>query len=108
LGPSESSIDELRLIPAFAEVPDEIGARFLATGRLERHQAGVPITARWEQARTFYLVREGWLSVQTDGHEVNVMGPGAHFGEIAAMDWGRDFSYGRTATVVPLERSALL
>ena len=108
LGPREATIDELRVIPAFADVPDEIGSRFLATGRLERHPAGVPITARWEQARTFYLVREGRLSVQIDGHEVNVMGPGDHFGEIAAMDWGRDFSYGRTATVVPLEPSVLL
>jgi aromatic-L-amino-acid decarboxylase len=108
LGPSEASIDELRLILPFTDVPDEIGARFLATGRLERHPAGVPVTARWEQARTFYLVREGRLAVQVDGHEVNVLGPGDHFGEIAAMDWGRDFSYGRTATVVPLEPSVLL
>jgi aromatic-L-amino-acid/L-tryptophan decarboxylase len=108
LGPSEASIDELRLIPPFTDVPDEIGARFLATGRLEPHPAGVPVTARWEQARTFYLVREGRLAVRVDGQEVNVLGPGDHFGEIAAMDWGRDFSYGRTATVVPLEPSVLL
>ena len=33
---------------------------------------------------------------------------GEHFGEIAAIAWGRDFSYGRTATVVALEESRLL
>jgi CRP-like cAMP-binding protein len=32
--------------------------------------------------------------------EVNVMQASDHFGEIAAIDWGRDFSYGRTATVI--------
>jgi CRP-like cAMP-binding protein len=39
---------------------------------------------------------------------VNTLGPGDHLGEIAAIDWGRDFSYGRTATVVATEASVLL
>jgi hypothetical protein len=50
----------------------------------------------------------GRLSVRVDEREVNALEPGDHFGEIAAIDWGRDFSYGRTATVVPVEHVELL
>jgi glutamate/tyrosine decarboxylase-like PLP-dependent enzyme len=108
LEPQQTSVDDLRRVAAFAEVDDESAVRFLATAREERHHAGTAITSRWDLARTFYLVRAGRLSVQVDGHEVNVLGPGDHFGEIAAIDWGRDFSYGRTATVVPVEPATLL
>jgi CRP-like cAMP-binding protein len=58
------------------------------------------VTERWTLARTFYLVLDGRLSVLVDGREVNVLEVGDHLGEIAAIDWGRDFSYGRTATVI--------
>jgi glutamate/tyrosine decarboxylase-like PLP-dependent enzyme len=108
LGAHGMSADDLRRVPAFAEVPGERAVRFLATGREEQRAAGTPITSRWEQGRTFYLVTSGRLSVRVDDHEVNVLGPGDHFGEIAAIDWGRDFSYGRTATVVPLEPTTVL
>ena len=63
---------------------------------------------RWALARTFYLVRRGRLVVRIGDREVNALGPGDHFGEIAAMDWGRDFSYARTATVVATEPTELL
>jgi len=53
-------------------------------------------------------VMEGRLSVQIDGNEVNTLGPGDYLGEIAAIDWGRDFSYGRTATVIAAETTRLL
>jgi len=43
-----------------------------------------------------------------DGVEVNRLGAGASFGEIAAIDWGRDFSYGRTATVTTTTPARLL
>jgi CRP-like cAMP-binding protein len=101
-------VDDLRGVGPFADVEDEPAARFLATGRRERHPSGLPITTRWDLARTFYVVLTGRLSVRIEDHEVNTLGPGDHFGEIAAIDWGRDFSYGRTATVVPLDDVELL
>ena len=81
---------------------------FLGTAREEAYPAGGAVTERWALARTFYLVLAGRLSVSVDGHEVNILGPGDHLGEIAAMDWGRDFSYGRTATVVATDDVRLL
>jgi CRP-like cAMP-binding protein len=46
--------------------------------------------------------------VRIDDHEVNALSPGDYLGEIAAIDWGRDFSYGRTATVIATEPSRVL
>ena len=106
-GPSMTP-DELREVGPFAEVEDEAAARFLATAREERHAAGALVTERWSLARTFAIVRSGRLAVRVGEHEVNRLGPGDSFGEIAAIDWGRDFSYGRTATVVALEPTRLL
>src|SRR5262245_27784579 len=108
LAGSRVSAGDLRSVGPFADVDVEPAARFLAAGRRERHAAGLPITTRWDLARTFYVVLAGRLSVRVDDHEVNTLGPGDHFGEIAAIDWGRDFGYGRTATVVPVEDAELL
>ena len=98
----------LRAIAPFGAVTDDQATRFLATGRRERREPGEPVTERWALARTFYLVRSGALSVRIGEREVNTIGPGDHLGEIAAMDWGRDFGYSRTATVVATERTELL
>ena len=46
--------------------------------------------------------------MRIDDHEVNALGPGDYLGEIAAIDWGRDFSYGRTATVIATEPPRVL
>ncbi len=100
--------DRLRAVPALGSVTDDQAERFLASAREEAVEAGQTVTERWAFARTFYLVIKGRLSVRVDDREVNVLGPGDHLGEIAAIDWGRDFSYGRTATVVALEGSRLL
>ena len=93
----------LRRFPAIATVTDDQAERFLATGRTERYAAGEAVTEIWAYARTVYLVLEGRLSASVGDLEVNVLQAGDHFGEIAAIDWGRDFSYGRTATVVAAE-----
>jgi signal-transduction protein with cAMP-binding, CBS, and nucleotidyltransferase domain len=96
----EVTPDDLRNVPGFATVTEEQALRFLGTARVERYTPGEAVTDRWALARTFYIVVGGRLSVVVDGREVNVLEPGDHFGEIAAIDWGRDFSYGRTATVI--------
>jgi aromatic-L-amino-acid/L-tryptophan decarboxylase len=100
--------DHLRRVRGFETVTDGQAARFLGTGREESYAAGDAVTERWAYARVFYLVLEGRLSIRVDAAEVNALGPGDYLGEIAAIDWGRDFSYGRTATVVATEPSRLL
>jgi hypothetical protein len=104
----DMSAADLRRMPAFAAVTDDQAGRFLATGRDETYAIGDAVTERWALARTFYVVRSGGLSVRVGDREVNTLRPGDHLGEISAIDWGRDFSYGRTATVIATEPSHLL
>ena len=108
LGAHEVTVQDLRHIPAFRTVTDEQASRFLGSAREESYATDQPVTERWSLARTFYLVRSGRLSVRIADEEVNSLGPGDHLGEIAAIDWGRDFSYGRTATAVAVEPTRLL
>src|SRR5439155_26985198 len=104
----DMSSEDLRAIPAFASLTEDQARRFLATGREETYAIGDAVTERWALARTFYVVRSGGLSVRVGDREVNVLRSGDHLGEISAIDWGRDFSYGRTATVVATEPTHLL
>ena len=100
--------EHLRGVHGFEAVTDEQATRFLGNGHEETYGPGELVTERWAYARNFYLVVEGRLSVQIDGKEVNSLGPGDYLGEIAAIDWGRDFTYGRTATVIAADSSRLL
>ena len=108
LGAHEVTPSDLRSVPGFASVTDEAARRFLGTAHQEAVGQGERLIERWALARTFYVVLEGRLSVRVGDHEVNVLGPRDHLGEIAAIDWGRDFSYGRTATVEALEPTRVL
>ena len=94
---------DLRKVLTFQSVSDAQAMRFLGAAHEESVAPGQELTERWGLGRTFYIILEGRLSVRVDNHEVNVLSPGDHLGEIAAIDWGRDFSYGRTATVTALE-----
>ncbi|HEY8871223.1 MAG TPA: aminotransferase class V-fold PLP-dependent enzyme [Candidatus Limnocylindrales bacterium] len=107
-GTSQIDAAGLRAIAAFREVTDDQAVRFLGTAREAAYRAGEMVTEQWAHARVFYLVLAGRLSVRVGEREVNVIAPGDHLGEIAAIDWGRDFSYGRTATVVATEPVRLL
>ena len=98
-GPSGFGAADLRRVRGFETITDDQADRFLAVGREERSAEGVVVTERWAHARTFYIVLDGEVSVTVDGIEVNRLPAADSFGEIAAIDWGRDFSYGRTATV---------
>ncbi len=102
------SADDLRAVPGLGSIDDQQAARFLGAARLEQYAEGDLLTERWTLARTFYIVLDGRLSVRIGDREVNRLGPGDHLGEIAAIDWGRDFGYGRTATVVAAEPSRVL
>jgi len=101
-------VEGLRRVAGFESITADQADRFLAAAREERHGAGEAVTERWAHARTFYVVLDGELAVTVDGVEVNRLGADASFGEIAAIDWGRDFSYGRTATVTTTTPARLL
>jgi CRP-like cAMP-binding protein len=101
-------VEDIRRVTGFEAITDDQADRFLAAAREERHGAGETVTERWAHARTFYIVLDGELTVTVDGVEVNRLTTDDAFGEIAAIDWGRDFSYGRTATVTASAPTRLL
>jgi aromatic-L-amino-acid/L-tryptophan decarboxylase len=100
--------EALRRVAGFESISHDQAERFLAVGREERFGPGEVVTERWTHARTFYVVLDGALAVTVDGSQVNRLGTGDSFGEIAAIEWGRDFSYGRTATVTTTVLTRLL
>jgi len=61
--------------------------------------AGAEIIRRWDADRSFYITLSGRYDVFIDGRLIRSLGPGEHFGELAARDWGGGYGYARTATV---------
>jgi glutamate/tyrosine decarboxylase-like PLP-dependent enzyme len=70
--------------------------------------AGEEVTRRWDSDRSFYLIVSGRFEVFIDGRRIRALGPGDHFGELAARDWGGGYGYTRLATVVCAEPGQLL
>ena len=56
--------------------------------------AGRTLLQEGELPYEFFLLVEGQVRIERDGQQLNVLGPGDFFGEIALLDGGR-----RTATV---------
>ena len=107
-GMHDLSLDDLRRVGVFESISHDQAVRLLASARETEVRAGDAVIERWALARTFYIVRTGRLEVRIDDRVVNTLGPGDHFGEVGAIDWGRDFGYGRTATVIAIEDARLV
>ncbi len=93
----------LTAMPPFAGTPAGDAATFLAAGREQRVATGAAIVEQWAFSRDFHVIVEGGVSVRLGGRELALLGPGDVLGEIASLDWGRDFSYGRTASAIATE-----
>ena len=106
--PSGFGVEDLRGVRGLEAITDDQADHFLAVGREESYESGAVVTERWAHARTFYIVLDGEVAVTIEEIEVNRLAAGDSFGEIAAIDWGRDFSYGRTATVTATVPTRLL
>ena len=65
--------------------------------------AGVNLTGEGASGYSFYILSDGTASVTIDGVEVNTLGPGDFFGELAILGHGV-----RTATVTTTSPSRLL
>src|SRR6185436_20099886 len=100
--------ERLQRVAPFASVTDEQARRFLAAGRERVVDPGEAVTVRWSYARTFSLVLSGRLELRVGERQLSLLCKDDHFGEIAAIDWGRDFSDGRTATVAAVEPTRIL
>jgi CRP-like cAMP-binding protein len=61
--------------------------------------AGQEVIRRWDSDRFFYIVLAGRFDIYIDERHIRTLGPGDHFGEPAARDWGGGYGYARLATV---------
>jgi aromatic-L-amino-acid decarboxylase len=95
-GPAGDRLDGIPLLDGVASVTrDAVQAR----GVRFDVAAGADVTRRWDADRFFYLILAGRFDVIIDSRLIRTLGPGDHFGELAARDWGGGYGYARLATV---------
>ena len=100
--------DVLRAVPMLSGVPGSTIQAIHARAACLDVAAGQEVTRRWDSDRFFYVVLSGRYDVFIDARLIRTMGPGDHFGELAARDWGGGYGYARTATVRCAEPGRLL
>ena len=95
--------DLLQRVPIFAGVqPDQLEDLAKHTREIDV-PAGEELTHEGRYEGYVFLVVSGSVAIERDGRQVDTIGPGDFFGEIAAVDGGP-----RTATARTLEDARLL
>jgi len=89
----------LETMPLLAGLPDSVIQAVRDRGSCVNVAAGEEIIRRWDADRSFYITLSGRYDVLIDDRVIRTIGPGEHFGELAARDWGGGYGYARTATV---------
>jgi uridine kinase len=105
---ADSGLDELRAAPLLAGVPAAARHAVRARGVHLDVAAGDEVIRRWDADRFFYIALAGRYDVFIDTRFIRTLGPGDHFGELAARDWGGGYGYARLATVRCAEPGRLL
>jgi aromatic-L-amino-acid decarboxylase len=100
--------DVLRAIPLLSGVPASTRHTVQARGVCLDVAAGEEVIRRWDSDRFFYIALAGRYDVFIDARHIRTLGPGDHFGELAARDWGGGYGYARLATVRCTEPGRLL
>ena len=100
--------DVLHTMPLLAGVPDSVIRAVRDRGTRMDVAAGEEVIRRWDSDRHFYIALSGRYSVFIDDRLIRILGPGEHFGELAARDWGGGYGYTRLATVRCSEPGQLL
>ena len=110
-GPGRDGVDGIALlegIPLLEGVTLATRHAVAARGVPLDVAAGDDVTRRWDADRFFYLILAGRFDVLIDSRHIRTLGPGDHFGELAARDWGAGYGYARLATVHCTEPGRLL
>ena len=97
---------DLDTVPLFAPLDEAAREDVRRAGWIRDLYPGETIVEAWDQSRDFFVVLDG--TAEVDGPNESRLGPGDFFGEVAALDWGADFAYSRSATVRAGEGGARL
>jgi len=100
--------DGLGAVPLLDGVPASARHAVQARGVYLDVAAGEEVIRRWDADRFFYIVLAGRYDVFIVAGLIRIHGPGDHFGELAARDWGGGYGYARLATVRCAEPGRLL
>ncbi|HEX5291877.1 MAG TPA: aminotransferase class I/II-fold pyridoxal phosphate-dependent enzyme [Streptosporangiaceae bacterium] len=100
--------DLLGAVPLLSGMPASTRRAVQARGVYVDVAAGEEVIRRWDADRFFYIVLTGRYDVFIDTGLIRSHGPGDHFGELAARDWGGGYGYARLATVRCAEPGRLL
>ncbi len=103
-----SGHDVLRGVPLLSGVPASARHALQDRGVSLDVAAGEEVIRRWDADRSFYIVLAGCYDVFIDARLIRTHGPGDHFGELAARDWGGGYGYARLATIRCTEPGRLL
>ena len=99
----DASTWDLAGLPLFDDLePDELAA-IASWFEVQEASAGVRLTGEGAAGYSFFVLSDGTASVTIDDVEVNALGPGDFFGELAILGDGR-----RTATVTTTSPVRLL
>ena len=100
--------DPLRAVPLLSRVRGATLRALRARAARLTTAAGQEVIRRWDADRSSYIIMAGQFDVLIDGRRIRTLGPGDHFGELAARDWGGGYGYTRLATVVSAGPGELL
>jgi MFS family permease len=98
----EEQLDLLRSSQIFAPLPPPTLERLAESLNEVPIEPGLVVVRQGETGDRFYLVRDGTLEVSINGRQVQTLGPGDSFGEIALL---RDVP--RTASVIAQSEGVL-
>jgi CRP-like cAMP-binding protein len=94
---------DLAGVSLFDDLEPEDLAAIAPWFEVQETSPGVNLTGEGAAGYSFFVLSDGTASVTIDGDEVNTLGPGDFFGELAILGDGR-----RTATVTTTSPARLL
>lgn len=78
----------LKDVPLFSSLPEKELEKLIPLFRERSFDAGHVIGREGERGVGFFVIHSGSVTVSVHGEQRVVLGPGSHFGEIAALDPG--------------------
>jgi CRP-like cAMP-binding protein len=100
---SVASAHDLADVALFDALEPDDRAAIASWFELEEVSPGVRLTGEGASGYSFFVIGDGTASVTVEDTEVNTLGPGDFFGELAILGEGR-----RTATVTTTSPARLL
>lgn len=97
------SVELLRSVSLFTEVPTHALERVLGFARTVTHPPGDVVVRQGSGAHALHVILSGEAEVSADGVRIATLGRGDHFGEIAVMDSSK-----RTASVTAVTELRIL